>query len=203
MLFKSHTQIYTFMPIYAIQGDILNVAPQKSESIAIWMCSGFNSRNSIWRYELKNRGFMPRLVHPSNRVVSKKVLNSAFDTDSKNEPWMLAHETLWKLSGPNLGELKYIYVFPNPEDKQALNSLSDLEISINICMQTLTNFDIKSVSFILVPSIMHVHSEKHVNDLESAKNMIFSLQNWLIKNKSDIDVYLVDRGNGFVNLLNN
>ena len=173
------------MTIKTIKGMLMDVAPTKSEAIAIWMCSGFNTRNAIWRFELKEKGIEIELIHPERENIS-----------SNYEPWKLHFETLWKITS-DVGQLKYIYVFPNPEDKQRLDHIQDINQLINKCLGILNVNSINSVSFILIPALPKGEHNTEIEDLQSAKQMIYSIRNWLSENESNMEVYLVDRVDGF------
>lgn len=172
------------MAIKAIKGMIMDVAPLKSQAMAIWMRSGFNSSNAIWRFELKEKGVNVELIHPFEKNINKDI-----------EPWLLPHETLWKIT-PELGKLKYIYIFPNPEDNKGVDDMEAINQMIYKCLDTLSNYSITSVSFILIPALQKGNNFE-TQDLESAKQMIISIQNWLYNMNQDMDVYLVDRVDGF------
>ena len=76
------------MKIEAIKGMIMDVAPSNSEAIGVWMCSGFNTRNAVWRFELKQKGIELELTHPKNQKQPPEVLNSAYKAGLHSyEPW--------------------------------------------------------------------------------------------------------------------
>ena len=179
------------MTIKAIKGMLMDVAPTKSEAIAIWMCSGFNARNGIWRFELKEKGIEIKLIHPERGDISPNESNLI-----GYEPWRLHFETLWKITS-DFGKLKYIYVFPNPEDKQRLNHIEDINQLINNCLDVLNVNSINSVSFILIPALPRGEHYTEIEDLQSAKQMIYSIRNWLSENESNMEIYLVDSVDGF------
>jgi hypothetical protein len=184
------------MKIETIKGSLMDLAPTTSEAIAIWMCSGFNTRNSIWRFELKKKGIEIELIHPEENNISSDVKNSAYEVNTNYEPWRLPCETLWKITN-DIGKLKYIYVFPNPEDKHRLDDIQEIDQLINKCLGILKVNSINSVSFILIPALPRGEHNTEIEDLQSAKQMIYSIQNWLSKNGSHMQVYLVDRVDGF------
>ena len=185
------------MTIKTIKGMLMDVAPTKSEAIAIWMCSGFNTRNAIWRFELKEKGIEIKLIHPERGDISSNVKDSAFESNLIGyEPWRLHFETLWEITS-DFGKLKYIYVFPNPEDKPRLNHIEDINQLINKCLDVLNVNSIHSVSFILIPALPRGEYNIEIEDLQSAKQMIYSIRNWLSENESNMEVYLVDRVDGF------
>jgi hypothetical protein len=190
------------MPIYTAIGDIMDFAPSKSEAVAIWMCGGFNTRNAIWRSEIVNRKIDIELVDSSGYPVAEAVLNSAYQSDTINEPWRLNHETLWKFTSNIQGILKFLYIFPNSEDKSRLDSLKDIDALIIRCLNVLQKNTIKSVSFILIPAYSSTDTANNdINDIASANQMIESIKNWLNNNNSEMEVYLVDRQDGFNVLL--
>ena len=184
------------MKIETIKGSLMDLAPTTSEAIAIWMCSGFNTRNAIWRYELKEKGIEIELIHPEENNISSDVKNSAYELNKDYEPWRLPCATLWKITN-DIGKLKYIYVFPNPEDKHRLDDIQEIDQLINKCLGILKVNSINSVSFILIPALPRGEHNTEIEDLQSAKQMIYSIQNWLSKNESHMQVYLVDRVDGF------
>ena len=117
------------MKISHIRGMILDTAPTNSEAIAVLMCSGFNTRNAVWRFEIQSKEIELELDFPRNLVGVSEILDSTDFGKSSKEPWRLPHETLWKITSGNQGKLKYIYIFPNPMDKQRLDSLDELELA--------------------------------------------------------------------------
>jgi len=183
------------MPIYSLKGMIMDVASSKSEAIAVWICSGFNTRNAIWRFEITRREINLELVYPIDGNFFLNYLNAA------NEPWRLDYETLWQITNKPDQKLKYIYVFPNPSDKQRLDNLEDIDGLINNCLDILKGKKINSVSFILIPALPGGDHNTEIEDIASAKRMIACIQNWLKENKSSIDVYLVDRLDSFSPIL--
>jgi hypothetical protein len=190
------------MPIHSIKGEIMDIAPLKSEAMAVWMCSGFNTRNAVWRYYLASRQIEKTLAHSSGNLVAPSVLNSAYKLDALNEPWRLNHETLWEITSNNQGKLKFLYIFPNAEDKSRLDSLKDIDSLINQCLNVLQKNTIKSVSFILIPAFSNTNAVNFdIDDIDSANQMIDSINDWLKMNNSNMDIYLVDRQGSFNSLL--
>ncbi|MEN9883919.1 MAG: hypothetical protein RLZZ420_1136 [Bacteroidota bacterium] len=189
------------MSIKAIKGNIMDTAPLNSEAIAVWMCDGFVGRNGIWRFEIEERNIKLELIHPTNLTRSEVI------SASENKPWILAFDTLWKISNENHGHLKYIYIFPNPEDKQRLDSLDEMDLLINRCFDLLHEHHINSVSLILIPALELIQpvqpgqNAQYLADLASAKHMISSIKNWLSENKVDMNVYLVDQSDDFRKLM--
>ncbi len=185
------------MRINAIKGMLMDVAPNKSEAIAIWMYSGFNARNAIWRSLRKDINIIFTLICPERGDTSSSIKDSTIKYDLiDHEPWRLHFETLWKIT-PDLGKLRYIYVFPNPEDKRRLNHIEDIKHLINRCLNCLNEESIHSVSFILIPALPIEEHSSEIEDLQSAKQMIYTIRNWLCENESNMEVYLVDRVDGF------
>jgi len=189
------------MSIESLKGMLMDVAPSKSEAIAVWMRSGFNTRNAVWRFELKDNNVQLELIHPLKNNLSPNIKLSAYNLDTKNEPWKLPHETLWKITSDNLDKLNYIYVSPNPSDKKTLNNLSDIDGLIKKCLDILLSRSITSVSFILIPSSPSGVNNEADADVMSAKQMISSIKNWQSKNNNKVHVYLVDRVDGFKKVL--
>ena len=154
----------------------MDIAPLKSEAMAVWMCSGFNTRNAVWRFYLANRQIEMTLAHSSGNLVAPSVLNSAYKLDPLNEPWRLNHETLWEITSNNQGKLKFLYIFQQNK--------------------------IKSVSFILIPAFSNTNAVNFdIDDIDSANQMIDSINDWLKMNNSNMDIYLVDRQGSFNSLL--
>lgn len=189
------------MSIEAIRGNIMDTAPLNSEAIAVWLCGGFVGRNGIWQFEIEERNIELKLIHPANLTHSEVI------SESENKPWILSSETLWKITNENQGHLKYIYIFPNPEDKQRLNSLDEMDLLINRCFDVLNEHHINSVSLILIPALEPIppvqsgENSKHLADLASAEHMIGSISNWLSENRVDMKIYLVDQADDFRNLI--
>lgn len=192
------------MPIHTAKGDIMDFATSRSEAVAIWMCSGFNSRNSIWRWELNEKLFRIKLEHPLDRYIDPDILNSAYKLNPTHEPWKLSFETLWSMTSEDQKKLKYLYIFPNPDDQIRLENIEQIDSLIVNCLEVLNKNSIKSVSFILIPAYLNKdESNNDINDIASANQMIESINNWLNNNNSEMEVYLVDRQDGFSPLLNN
>jgi len=189
------------MGIETIKGMIMNTAPLNSEAIAVWMCSGFNTRNAIWRFEIKEKNIQLELIHPNDFMHSQKTLASAYNLNTNDEPWRLPFETLWKITNQNQSQLKYIYIFPNPEDRQRLEKLDEIDILIRKCFTILKENHINSVSLILIPALPIGEFNTNLADMKSASQMIYSINNWLSENKVDMKVYLVDRVDDFSNVL--
>lgn len=189
------------MQIQAIKGMIMDVAPSLSEAIAVWIYNSWNARIGIWRYEIKKNNYEIELEHPKDRHISPRYLNSAYDFDLHYEPYRLHHETLWKISNNESNLLKYIYIFPNPKNKYRLDTLQDIDIYVCKCLDTMLDYNIKSVSFLLIPSLsVESVDEQNQND-KSAHQMIQSISKWLSEHKSDMRIFLVDRLNGFKSIL--
>ena len=189
------------MGIKAIKGRIMDTAPSNSEAVAVWMYKGFNTRYAIWGFEIKERDIRLELIYPNDFMHSENSLESAYKTKTKCEPWRLTYGTLWKITNRNQGKLKYIYIFPNPEDKQRLENLDEIDELIKRCFTTLNENSINSVSLILIPALSRGEHNTELEDIKSAEQMICSIKNWLSENEEDMNVYLVDRVDGFRNVI--
>ena len=189
------------MGIEAIKGDIMDTAPLNSEAIAVWLFNGFNSRFDIWRSEIKKRNIQLELLYPNDFIHSQETLESAYKMNIEREPSRLPFETLWKITNQNHGQLKYIYIFPNPEDKNMLENLDEIDELIKVCFKVLKKNFINSVSFILIPALPYGENGIDIQDRKSAEQMIDSIKNCLSENKVDMNVYLVDRKDSFRNVI--
>jgi hypothetical protein len=196
------TNLRYSMPIEAIRGDIMDTAPLNSEAIAVWFYSGFNTRYLLWSSVIKERYPQLKLIYPDGLTNLPNHMEFAYGTNIQVAPWRLPSATLWKITNQNQ-DLRYIYIFPNPEDRKRLENLDDIDVLIRSCFATLTEFGINSVSLILIPALQSDEYRKDEIDLAdriSALRMIHSIRNWLSEKDVDMNVYLVDRKGGFGNL---
>jgi hypothetical protein len=173
---------------------IMDVAPAVSESVAVWMRSGFNTSNAVWRFELKDKHIKVKLFHPVNSDPDDKCRQSAYELDTDNEPWRLPFDTIWEVIPGACQKLKYIYIFSNTPDNQAVSSLHDIDTLLNRCLNNLDEIGVRSVAMILIPSADQ-------SDRISARRMISAIQKWLNLNNSDMNIYLVDRADDFAPLI--
>jgi hypothetical protein len=192
------------MPIEAIRGEIMDTAPLNSEAIAVWICSGFNTRPLLWSSVIKEKYTQLQLIYPDGFTNLPNHMEFASGTNIQIAPWRLPSATLWEISNQNQDLFRYIYIFPNPEDRQRLENLDEIDVLIRSCFATLAEFGIKSVSLILIPALQsdeYRTDQKDLADRISAERMILSIRNWLSEKDVDMNVYLVDRKGDFGNLI--
>ena len=84
------------MPIYAVGGMLMDVAPELSESIAVWMYNGFNTRIAVWKFELERRGIKLNLIHTTRPFNTENYKN--FDRFGDIQPQRLGCDSLWEIS---------------------------------------------------------------------------------------------------------
>lgn len=163
------------MPIYALGGFIQDVAPDYCEFVAIFTRSGFNTTSLIVS-ELKNKF----LVLPEN--VNEEEINYG-------EIWRYKRDTLWEIK-PSLSLWKYLYVFTNLGKSTRVETLNDINVLINRSLDCARLMNCKSIGYIVIRSNNHT-------DEECALRMIDSIRNWEQIFNYNINVYLIDRVNGF------
>ena len=180
---KNHYKVFlkNKIGIETIKGMIMDTAPLNSEAIAVWMCSGFNTLNAIWRFEIKEKNIQLELIHPNDFMHSQKTLASAYNSNTNDESWRLPFETLWKITNQNHSQLKYIYILPIPEDRQLLEKLDEIDILIRKCFTILKENHINSVSLILIPALPIGEFNTNLADIKSARQMINSINYVQIK----------------------
>jgi hypothetical protein len=163
------------MPIYALGGFIQDLAPDYCDFVAIFTRSGFNTTSLIVK-DLKNKF----LIFPKN------VNEEEIDYD---EIWRYRQDTLWEIK-PSLSLWKYLYVFSNLGRSTRVESIDDINILINRSLDCARLMNCKSIGYIIIRSNNHT-------DEECAQRMIDSIINWELIFKYEINVYLIDRVNGF------
>jgi hypothetical protein len=163
------------MPIYALGGFIQDLAPDYCDFVAIFTRSGFNTTSLIVK-DLKNKF----LIFPKN------VNEEEIDND---EIWRYRQDTLWEIK-PSLSLWKYLYVFSNLGRSTRVESIDDINILINRSLDCARLMNCKSIGYIIIRSNNHT-------DEECAQRMIDSIINWEQIFKYEINVYLIDRVNGF------
>jgi hypothetical protein len=163
------------MPIYALGGFIQDLAPDYCDFVAIFTRSGFNTTSLIVK-DLKNKF----LIFPKN------VNEEEIDND---EIWRYRQDTLWEIK-PSLSLWKYLYVFSNLGRSTRVESIDDINILINRSLDCARLMNCKSIGYIIIRSNNHT-------DEECAQRMIDSIINWELIFKYEINVYLIDRVNGF------
>lgn len=170
------------MSIHSIQGSLMDVAPKVAKAMVIWAYNGFNSRSTIWSFELftnckQVRSILPRAGH-------------VIDSDYKGlfKPWYLEQDSMWKLEPNSFDKLDYIYFFSNPDDNLRLKSIIQIDKLINRCLDSMKAYEIDSVAMLHIPA----GDKTDENDIESARRMVNSIQQWM-DNNGEMDVYLVDR----------
>ena len=163
------------MPIYALGGFIQDLAPDYCDFVAIFTRSGFNTTSLIVK-DLKNKF----LIFPKN--VNEEEIDY-------NEIWRYRQDTLWEIK-PSLSFWKYLYVFSNLGRSTRVESIDDINILINRSLDCARLMNCKSIGYIIIRSNNHT-------DEECAQRMIDSIINWELIFKYEINVYLIDRVNGF------
>lgn len=175
--------------IKSLGGNIMDVAPDKVEAIAIWIRSGFNARNSIWRFDIPQKGIKLKLVSPLDKYVDS------------NEPWLYEFDTIWEIIPERYQKLKYIYVFANPLNSKFVTGLERLDSIISTCLNNLNQLEVSSVAMIHIPASTNAETTSIEDDEKSANRMIAVINDWIANNKSNFEVFLVDNFNHFENLV--
>lgn len=176
------------MPILNRMGNIMEVAPESVESIALWIYSGFNGRYVIWKFDLPERN--PQLL---------TVVGSEFDFDryvDTSSPWLSEYDTLWKLNN-EFKKLKYIYVFTNPHNAHSFEG--DINALIKRCLDELDRNNIRSVGMIFIPNESIIGND--TDELDAARRMVAALQHWLNNNNDRMRIELVDRVDDFARVM--
>lgn len=159
------------LKISPIQGDVMQLAPEVSDACVLWLRSGFNGRYHIWQ----------RIHDQCNIPVD-------------NQPWRNSEDAVIPV---NMGSLRYIYIFSNPNDAKGVASVSALKKSISTALDRLTELGCRKPSFIHIP----LYSKE--KDQEAAETLIKTLREWNQQTPEAIDeVYLVDRKGDFASYIN-
>lgn len=178
------------MPIFAVEGDLLDFAIRNSNAIAPWMYGGVNSRWRIWSDLINRHNVELEIVHlmdPENFV-------NNIDLTS---PWKLGNPTVLKITNKPEWALKFIYIFPNEFDNPWLDNLGELNVEVIRCITILQQLRIKSVSLIQIPAF----SNNEESNLLSANRLVDVIYDWKFRNNDEMNFYLVDRKNRFQALL--
>jgi len=185
------------MPIFSRRGNIMEVAPESVEAIALWIYSGFNGRYSIWKFELPDRN--PQLLSVIG-ADNLPIVNGEFDIDSyvdNSSPWQSRYDSLWSLKNDKYEILKYVYVFANPHNAHSFEG--DINVLINRCLNELARNNIRSVGMIFIPNADIVGTD--TDELAAASRMVTALQNWLNNNNDRMKIELVDRVDDFARVM--
>lgn len=124
------------MSIKSIKGMLKYFAPQNVEAIAVFMKKGFNTRRDVWQ----------SIPDKKNNLLSLDGL-----TEIQSKPWLEIQDTLFEIKEVLFEKLKYIYVFSNPNDQKAYLGFNTIEDCINQSLDRLSEYNIKSVAYILIP----------------------------------------------------
>lgn len=171
------------MRLHAVEGDIVDAAPEVAEAAVLWLRSGFNLRHVTWFHKLAER--YPRLLEGIN---------------TPNPPWRSQKDVLLPLS-PADGHLRYLYITANPEDRLGCRTIAEVRDCIHRSLDKLSQLGVKRVAMIHIP-FAPGEQLAQPHDVESANAMIEALRSWDQENPDRIDdVYLVDLKNAFAPLL--
>ena len=183
------------MPLHALKGDITKLAPENSQAAAFWIYAGFNTRRLLWEEYIPHlASFQP--VQPNNIHLNDQ--HPFLVDDDIAIPWMLPNDTLWSIR--HNGQLEYIYIFSNHTNRYGVDSPEEMDQIIANCLTVLRNMNIRSVSFVFIPTKIPDRELIAAENL-SAQYMINSIRNWLDHNDDCMNVYLIDRTDGFQKLL--
>ncbi len=174
------------MPILSIQGNLLDVAPDKVEAIAFKIRDGFSQTKTMWLFEFTELNISLQSVDEMPlETISGDDFNRVF-------PWKRREDTLWEIIPEKYRLLKYVYLFESDEYNYPLSSINEIDRLINRCLNKLKEKEVRSVAFIFIPTVE--------DDITSANRMIKAINQWMIDNNYEMDVYLVDRTGGFNDL---
>ncbi len=174
------------MRISARKGRLIHIAPECSEAVVIWITNGFNTRNAFWKFDLKEHLPYMDLVFPKDSI----------QPISRDFPWKSHLNSMWELKS-ELKKLKYVYVFSNLKSAHSLEGENALIQLIEQALADLSRFHIKSVSFIIIPYTKDGGIPESIDYENSARCMIKTIDEWLKKNNNNLDIFLVDRVDGF------
>ncbi len=164
----------------------MDFAPQNVEAIAVFISSGFNSRNSIW------------LDIPDKK---ENLLSIDGLAEIPKKPWLLEHESLFEIKEKVFKKLKYFYVFSNPYDQKAYSEFETIGKAINRSLDRLNEYKIDSIAFILIPATQNPNCILSKEDeTKCAAIMIETIKSWMAENR-EFDVFLVDRVDDFNSLV--
>jgi hypothetical protein len=167
------------MPIYAVGGYIETFAPEKCEAVAIFTLDGFSGTNLLFREFTNNR---------QKTLLSQ---DQEFYTN-QDKPWNNRMDTFWKITPPK-GITRYYYVFSNPRGRK-LDNIDRINQYIKTSLDYARLEEIKSIAYLIFDS-------DKFNLSLIARRMIEVIKEWEEIEKYEIDIYLVDRVNGFQNIL--
>ena len=173
------------MIIQALEGDVAMVAPGVAQASALWLRSGFNGRCATWQFRILS-DWQPIIDDPPDE-----------------RPWHRHHDSLFRLRMTNT-DLKYAYVFSNPNDGFGYTSLEQLHDSLWRCLEALSALEgIARVAFIHMPFSPQNRPTTREDNLSAATEMVRTLQEWAqIRDPNPFThVYLIDFRNDFSHVL--
>jgi hypothetical protein len=100
------------MPIQNIKGMLMDFSPQHLEAIALFMRTGFNTRQCVW-------------LDVPDKKENLRSLDSLREIPEK--PWLISHDTVFEIKDAVFQKLKYIYIFSNPTDQKAYLGFDAIE----------------------------------------------------------------------------
>ena len=175
------------MAIKNIKGMLMDFAPQNVDAIVLFISSGFNTRNSLWLFDIPNK--------------KENLLSLDGHNEIPEKPWLLNQDTLFEIKSSVFKKLKFIYIYSNPSDKKAYSGFSSIESSIKRSLDRLSMYNIKSLAYILIPATENPELiNSNEDDSKCARLMIETIQDWMKKNR-ELDVFLVDRVGDFENII--
>ncbi len=159
------------LKINPLDGDVVELAPKVSDSCVLWLRSGFNGRYHIWE-RIRDQWKIP----------------------DDELPWRGSEDAVIPV---NIGSLRYIYIFSNPNEAKGVATVPALKTSISTALDRLAELGCRRPAFIHIP----LHSKE--NDQEAAETLINTLREWNQQALEGIDeVHLVDRKGTFASYIN-
>ena len=168
------------MAIYAIRGLIEEFAPINSEVVAVYAREGFASLMWIWDQITRDRN--TTLIFPNDLT-----------NVNQEKPWRNNEDTFWEIN-PQNGVTRYYYSFSNPSGNRLVN-IEQIDQLINRNLDHARLMKIKSIAYVIIPI-------EEDDQRISARRMLQAIRKWQSIFNYELDIYLVDRVNGFEEVLN-
>jgi hypothetical protein len=168
--------------ITSIKGDVVEIAPARSQAVALWLRDGFNQRFVTWHFRLASE--------------ERELIPLDFGA-SRNKPWLSDADSLWELI-PVDQQLRYLYVFSNPENAKSYKGLSSVAAAMDRCLDRMASIGVKSLAMIHIPASENGSDPTKEENIASAAQMVNSISSWQSKNSHiELEVILVDMNDEF------
>ena len=190
------------MRIHPVGGNIVDVAPSLAEASVLWLRSGFNNRDRLGRYQLRERYPGDRLVpHDAVKGFNPRSRQPSIAGSFPVEPWRSETDLVFQVNPPD-DHLQYVYTFANPSDAAGCADVQEIDVLVQRCLKRLAELAVRRIAMMHIPFARRQQLEnRQACDAESAQAMIASLLTWDERNPTLIEeVFLIDLENGFAQL---